>query len=328
MKTLVLTSLLMLGSWGSLTRIRDRNVAIQRAEVAYARGNFTVAAQQYHKAVEQLGARDEAVVLNLAHASAQAGQRAQARSMYGRLLLSRQPAVRSIARQQLAVLAARTGDYAQALSLLRKALVADPTNPGARYNYEALKAYLDQRQQEPQLPPPAPDGAGPPEQRPPDRQNPGRQPRPRAGQDRSGQLDDPTKPADRQNAPRSRADQQGQRDPARSDSSPGTGAPGGFQPGPGKPQQVARGTEPGSVRGLSDNGPGAEATGASRRAGSEPAAPNETQLQTQRERLQQMNLSSGQARQLLEALNAAEQQYLQQLPHKAVRKPDSGKPAW
>ncbi|SHI83671.1 Tetratricopeptide repeat-containing protein [Hymenobacter daecheongensis DSM 21074] len=325
MKTIVLTTLLVLGSWGSLTHIRDRNAAIRQAEAAYAKGDFRLAALAYRKAVEQLGARDEAVVLNLAHACVLAGQPAEARGFYGRLLTSRQPHTRSIARQQLAVLAAQKGDYAQAVALLRKALLADPTNAGARYNYEALKAYLDRRRQEPQLPPPASaaDDAAP------DPQSPASRPRPQPGPDQPGLLDDPTQPTDPRSAPRPRPDQRGQRDPARPKNSAGTGAKGGFQLGQGNRQAVAQGTQAGQVRGLSnDAGEVRPPTGAPRTASAEQAALNETQLQTQRERLQQMNLSSGQARQLLEALNAAEQQYLQQLPHKSARKPDSGKPAW
>jgi len=326
MKTFVLTSLLVLGSWGGLTRIRDRNTAIEQAQAAYTRQDFRRAAQAYRLAVEQYGAKDEAVLLNLAHACARAGQAAAARTFYGRLLTSRQPRTRSIARQQLAVLAAQKGDYAQAVSLLRQALLADPANAGARYDYEALKAYLNHQQHEPQIPPPASDGNAPPEKKPADPQS---QPRPQSGPDRPGQLDDPTQPSDSRNAPQARPDQQGRRDPNRPEASPGNGAPGGFQPGSGQQQAVARGSQPGTVRGLSDAADGTEAAGApSRRASSEQATLSETQLQTQRERLQQMNLSSGQARQLLDALNAAEQQYLQQLPHKATRKPDSGKPAW
>jgi hypothetical protein len=41
-----------------------------------------------------------------------------------------------------------------------------------------------------------------------------------------------------------------------------------------------------------------------------------------------MNLSTGQAKQLLNALSAAEQQYLQQIPRKATTKLPPGKPAW
>ncbi|GAA3997182.1 hypothetical protein GCM10022408_04810 [Hymenobacter fastidiosus] len=326
MKTFLLTSLVVLGGWGSLTHIRDRNAAVQRAEAAYARGNFRLAAAAYRKAVEQPGAADEALVLNLAHACLRAGQRAEARSCYGRLLTSRTSSTRSIARQQLAVLAAQQGDYARAVSLLRQALLADPTNTAARYNYEALKSYLDRQQREPRIPPPAPAGAEANEPRPTTPENPANQPRSRAGNDRTGQLDNPAQPENPLNTPQARPDQQGQRDPGQSAASAGRGAA-GFQPGQGSQQKVAIGSEPGSVRGLSEAAEGVE-DGTRRQPGAQPASLSETQLQTQRERLQQMNLSSGQARRLLETLNAAEQQYLQQLPHKSSRQPDPKKPAW
>ncbi|NVO85064.1 hypothetical protein HW556_09235, partial [Hymenobacter sp. P5252] len=109
----------------------------------------------------------------------------------------------------------------------------------------------------------------------------------------------------------------------------GGAASGGFQPGAGPERNVARGSQPGTVRGLSDEADSPAAPGGtSGRGGTEAAGLDEANQQTQRARLQQMNLSPGQARQLLEALRTAEQQYLQQLPRKATTPRDKNKPAW
>ncbi|PJJ59965.1 tetratricopeptide repeat protein [Hymenobacter chitinivorans] len=326
MRVLVVVLLLALPSWASLTRIRDRNEALLAAQTAYSRGEFTQAAQLYRRAVEKLGAQDEAVVLNTGHAFARAGQVAQARAYYGRLLASRAPAVRSVARQQLAVLAAQKGEYAQAVSLLRQALLADPTNKSARYNYELLRDFLARRPNEPQMPPaakPQPDANQPGKD-----QQPNRQPDTRPGQDKQGQRNDPTQPEDPRNQAQPRPDPAGQRNPNQPQPGAGSQAGENFQPGQGPQQRVAQGARPGSTRGL-DSGAGAEANGArSPQAGSEQATLNDTQLQTQRERLQQMNLSPGQARQLLDALRTAEEQYLQQMPRRSAQKPDPKKPTW
>lgn len=330
MKPLLLLLGGMLVSWGGLHTINDRNQAVQRAQQAYQRAAYRQAAQLYGRAVQELGATDEAVVLNLGHASARAGQSATARAAYGRLLGSRSRLVRSVAQQQLAVLASRGGDYAQALSLLRQALQTNPTNAAARYNYEIISDYLTRRQQNPTIPPPATADAPPGTDGQPDPQ-PGqsRQPRPRPGQDRPGQLPDPAQLQDARNAAQPRPNQNGPRNPNQPTDQAGSVADGSFQPGPGAQRQVALGSQPGLTRGFSNqpSQDGAPA-GASGQPGTDNAALDEAQLQTQRARLQQMNLSSGQARQVLEALSAAEQQYLQQLPRRATTKPDPSKPAW
>lgn len=324
MKSALLGGILLLTTWGGLTRIHDRNAAVQRAAAAYARQDFTTAAAAYKEAAVALGSRDEAVWLNLAHATLQAGRPAEARAYYGRLLTSKAPAVRSAALQQLAVLATRKGDYAQAITLLRQALLATPASNNARYNYEALRDFLARRAQNPQIPPPGTDGTPPPG---PSETEP--QAGARAGTEQQGQLNDPTQRQDPRSAPQSRADATGQRDPKQPSGTPGSAAAGGFRPGSGEQRQVARGSQPGSVRGLSDAETGPEAPGGtSRRGGTETAAPDEASMQTQRARLQEMNLSSGQARQILESLGAAEQQYLQQLPRKSAKPAEKGKPQW
>jgi len=330
---LVVLTLLLLGegTLSGITRIHDRNVAVQKAQVAYSRRDFAEAARYYQAAVDEFGAKEDAVVLNLAHACWRAGQSAQARTYYGQLLTSPTPAVRSVAQQQLALLATQRNEYAQAVGLLRQALLSNSHNAGARYNYELLRDYLARRQQSPTIPPPAtpPTGGKKPEPKPTDPQNQANQPKPTDGTNKPGQLDDPTQPQDPRNAPQQRPDQNGQRDANRPGNAPGNEAPGGFQPGEGAQRNVARSSQPGTVRGLSDAAEGPEAaSGRSRRAGTDLAAPDEAQLQTQRARLEQMNLNPDRARQLLNSLGDAEQQYLQQLPHKAEKKTDSGKPAW
>ncbi|UOQ68029.1 hypothetical protein [Hymenobacter volaticus] len=331
MKTGILLSFLaLLGGWGGFSAIHDRNEAVQKAQAAYRGGNYLAAATIYREAVEKLGATNEAVVLNWGHASTRAGQLAAARVAYGRLLTSRQPQVRSVARQQLGVLAADKGEYAQALRLLRESLLANPTNAVARYNYELISDYLQRRRDDPSIPPPATAGAPPTTENKRDtQQDPANQPPPRPGQDQQGELNDPNQPNEPRNAPQSRPNQGGQLDLNRPSGAPGTSANGSFKPGEGAERNVAQGSKPGSTLGLSDSETGPEAnSGVSNRAGTETATLDEAQLQTQRARLQQMNISSGQARQLLQALEAAEQQYLQQLPRKSTRKPESGKPTW
>ena len=155
MRSLLVLLLLSSGPFSGITRIHDQNLAVQRGRAAYSRGDFAGAVGYYRAAVEEYGATEDAAVLNLAHACWRAGQPVEARAYYGQLLTSPAPAVRSVAQQQLALLASRRGEYAQAVGLLRQALLANPSNAGARYNYELLHDYLARKQRDPTIPPPA-----------------------------------------------------------------------------------------------------------------------------------------------------------------------------
>ncbi|RSK50360.1 tetratricopeptide repeat protein [Hymenobacter rigui] len=321
MRSLLIGGVVLLGTWGGFTRIHERNAAVQRGTQAYLSKHYPEAAAAYKQAALTLRATSEAVWLNLAHATLRAGQPAEARGYYNRLSTSKQAATRSIAFQQLSYIAAQKADYAQALGLARQALLANPANADARYNYELLRELLNQQSARPQLPPPGTDGG------PGNEGAEKKTPQPQAGTDKPGQLNDQTR--DPRTAPQARPDAQGQRNPDEPSTQPGASANGNIQPGSGQKQQVAQGSQPGAVRGLSNEEGGPEAVGGnSRRGGTETASNAEANLQTQRARLQQMNLSPGQARQLLEALHATEQQYLQQLPRKATKPADRTRPGW
>lgn len=323
MKALLFTLLLAApptGFW--LTRVRAHNEAQALAQAAVARHQPAEAAYYYQQAaaLSGRGGPGPALLLNLAQAQAQAGQDAAARATYGRLLGSTvPPPLGSTARQQLAVLLARQQQVAQASSLLRQALQLNPANATARYNYEVLSEYL--AGQQPDSPPPPPPGSGPASQ-PKPKNTPAsggkelqKTPAPKAGADHPGQAPDPSQPpgGDAQ-APRPSAS--GQPDAQHPTPDAGSATNGGFRPGAGEQRPLPSGSGSGSQRGLdagATTGPAA-AGGRSRRPGTEAATNADLQLQTQRERLKAMNLSSAQAQQLLEALRESEQQYLQQRP--------------
>ncbi|MCC2545195.1 tetratricopeptide repeat protein [Hymenobacter sp. BT175] len=327
MKSTLLVVLLTLSGWGSLTQVRDRNETVTAAAAAYSKGDFTTAASLYRRAVTTLGASDDAVLMNLAHACIRAGQKAEARTYYGRLLTSTHPVRQSTARQQLAVLAAEKGEYAQAVGLLRQALRVYPGNKAARYNYELLSRYLARNPRNPDIPPPpnpGPVAAPKPKSGTEPQQEPSAQPQPRPGDGHRGEVNDPDQPEDPSQRAQRKASPRGLADPNQPLPNPGAGSANSLRPGPGSEQRVNRGAVPGSTQGLQDT----DAQG-SRSGGSvAPATDEDTRLRTQRNRLEQMNLSSGQAKQILEALKAAEQQYLQQVPRRSGRKPDASKPNW
>ena len=331
MKYLALVLLLAGGSgWTLLTQVRDRNAAVLTGTAAYARGDAPRAATAFAAALEAKARRtaDPRLVLNLAHAQTRAGQPTAAHATYGRLLANTPAALSSVARQQLAVQAAQAGNVAQALSLLRQALLLDPQNAGARFDFEVLSDYLAQRPNGPKIPPPP----GKPEadkQKPAEKKDGAENAKPaeKAGADRPGETTtSQPAPSTPPTAPRPQANK-GQPDARQPDPAPGSAAAGGRRPGSGTPQPVASGEAPGTQRGLDRNG-SAEGGRPFGRPGTEDATPDDVRLQTQRERLKAMNLSPAQARQLLETLRAQEQQYLQQLTRPATQPPDPGKPTW
>ncbi len=338
-KPLLLLLLLAPPAWRGLAWVRDRNAAVAAGQAAYARGDAGTAATAFARAaaINRASAGAAALLLNLGHAQRRAGQLAAARATYGQLLDASVPAaLGSVARQQLAVLAAEAGEVAPALGLLRQALVLDPANAGARYNYEVLSAYLARHRATPQMgPPPRSGGAPPAPKRPvPDGKSPNNQPTPsagsKAGTDRPGLVRDPAQPASAPNGPsqpRPNATGAPDRGPT---PTPGTMA-GRRAPAPTGPTGSApTGTQPGGSQGLNTAataGPTAPA-GRGRAPGTDDARATDARLQTQRERLRAMNLSPAQAQQLLDALKAQEQQYLQQVPRPAGPAVRRGQPTW
>ncbi|MFD2717339.1 tetratricopeptide repeat protein [Hymenobacter monticola] len=337
MKYWVLAALLLSGpGLQLLTRVRDRNEAVATGTAAYRRGETALAVYAFENALNAKARRpaDPRLLLNLAHAQTRAGMLVPAQATYERLLTGSPAALSSVARQQLAVQAARQGKLAQAIGLLRQALILNPGNAGARYDYEVLIEYLGKRPNAPKIPPPptpkeknAADEKAAPEKNG-TAQN---QPAEKAGTDRQGEVNDSKpSPVPPTGPPDSRPDPAGQPDQRQPSAAPASAAAGGRTLGNGTRQPLPSGEEPGQQRGL-DRSAGASsptANGRSNHPGTEAATPADVQLQTQRERLQAMNLSPAQARQLLETLRAQEQQYLQQLARPPAQKPNPNKPTW
>ena len=323
--------LLLLGPIGArITWVRDRNAAEAAGRAAYARGQAGRAARSFAAALAANPRRapDPQLVLNLAHAQLRAGHPDAARAAYGSLLAGSPANVSSVARQQLAVLAASRGNVAQAVSLLRQALLLDPRNATARFDYEVLSAYLAQRPAGPKIPPPGPAAQSPKPKPAPNNSADKNQPASRPGADHSGQVNaaepapSPTTPPQRRPAPT------GPADPQRPADGPGA-TTGGATTGQGPRRPVPSGAAAGNTRGLDRTAAvGTAARNGTQGPGTDEATPADQRLQTHRERLRAMNLSPAQARQLLETLRAEEQQYLQQLTRPAARPPDPRKPTW
>lgn len=303
----LLSSLLLLaglnplpGDGTGLNQIRTANRLATEAEAAYAAGRDAAAIRAYERLAELTPLPEEAR-LTLAHAHFRAGHLAQARAGYAPLSSSAAPARRAVAFHQLGLLAAGERDYDRALPLLRAALRADPATPAIRASYEALARWLATGPQDDNPPPGAPG-------------NPSR-PQPRPGT--AGQL----RPADSR--------------PGGPESAPkGTGR----QPGGGnrpaeegnRDEQIAQGREPGETRGFGPEpgGTGSAPPGSRAGASARAADPDASRVHTERAPQPDATISPAQAQMLLEAMQAAETQYLQQLPRPPRRAADPNRPDW
>lgn len=135
----LITAWLWWDSLFSLNQISRNNQARQEAQAAYQAGDFTRALRLYAYLSRTTTTIDPAVRLNLGHTYFQLKQFQKAKPQYETLMQSDRPDLRTAAATQLGVMACLEGDSATALSLFSRALLENPDNEPARYNFELVK---------------------------------------------------------------------------------------------------------------------------------------------------------------------------------------------
>ncbi len=125
-------------------KIGKVNTAKSEARKAYLAGDFKTAIAQY-KLLDSLGVKEDEVTMNLAHSYFHLNDTVNAMNNYQSLTASSNPKFRSLASQQLGVMANRNGKYEEALNHFKSALRADPANEEARFNYEMVKKKLEEK---------------------------------------------------------------------------------------------------------------------------------------------------------------------------------------
>ena len=110
------------------TKIGKVNSIKSEAKEAYTKGDFKKSASLFKILSDSLGIDEEEVKMNLAHSYYQLKDTVQAQNAYQALTRSNNPAYRSIAHQQLGVLANQQRKYEQALEDFKSALKANPNN--------------------------------------------------------------------------------------------------------------------------------------------------------------------------------------------------------
>jgi tetratricopeptide (TPR) repeat protein len=296
------------------------NQGVQEAETLFRRGQYRQAMALYQYLADSLQVKDDGLLLNQAHAAFLAGDEARASRNYTLLARNPDPVLQSIAATQLGIIYFRKENPERALYTFKKALIQDPTNETARFNYELVKKYLAAN---PSL---AKGRPRPPQQQPPGSLNP----------DNGGQTT-PARPSQQGSQGTTPDDQAAGTNPPvdRPDTGAGnrgnTGTDESRQPqpgGPGKPQDTPQGQSGKGPKGLSEEAGLGNNGGGQNKGGTEALSQQEKQMQTLRARLQDADLSPEKATQLLEALRQAELQYLQQVPRKATRPKRDDRPDW
>ena len=135
---------------GGFNDIATVNRLKQEAEAALQQKEYQKAARYYSQLVDSLQVDDDAVRMNLAHALLLAGDTATAQRTYSTLTSSQDRPLKSVAYQQMGVVASAQQKYPEALAIFKESLKANPTNEEARYNYELVKKLLEQQQEQEQ----------------------------------------------------------------------------------------------------------------------------------------------------------------------------------
>ncbi len=148
MKALALTLLIIFAPDPiDISRINKTKKA---AESAYLAGNYETAAAKYKILTDSMGVSEDEVFLNMAHSYFHLNDSANSTSAYNQLISSSNKEIKSIAYQQLGVMAKNNQLLEEAESMLKSSLRANPLNQEARYDYEVVKKLLQKQNEQKQ----------------------------------------------------------------------------------------------------------------------------------------------------------------------------------
>ncbi len=132
------------------TEIATINKLKKSAKEAYVSENYGTAINNYRYLIDSLDVDEDEIFLNLGHAYYKQNDTTNAKNFYARATMSSKPEIKSIAYQQLGVMAKSPQTLPQSLQYLKSAIKADPTNNDARYDYELVKKLLKEQEKQKQ----------------------------------------------------------------------------------------------------------------------------------------------------------------------------------
>ncbi|GGZ31479.1 hypothetical protein GCM10007049_25810 [Echinicola pacifica] len=141
--------LLLPASW---TQISKKNSALDQAEEAYKKADYEASVRAHLDLITNYELEGQEAAYDLALSYQLNGQEEEAKTKFTELLSSPNPLIASSSANQQGVMLGSEKKYKEALEAFKTALIKDPTNEIARYNYELLARWLenneDQNQEE------------------------------------------------------------------------------------------------------------------------------------------------------------------------------------
>lgn len=138
--TILLLLMLIPSSWN---RIAEENRAINRAERTFKLAEFENSVRAHLILLNDFAIRTPNANFNLGLSYQLNGQEAEAQRTFSGIVNSPDFKIASYSSNQNGVISAREDNYKEALQSFRLALIRNPNNEVARYNYEMLARWLD-----------------------------------------------------------------------------------------------------------------------------------------------------------------------------------------
>lgn len=120
------------------------------AEHFFKQHNFQEAAKKYTYLTDSMNVEDPEVMLNLAHCYYYMSDTANAKTAYQNVAALGSRPAKSIAYQQLGVMAKKPESLEESLQLMKAAVKENPDNMDARYDYEVVKKLIEKQKEEQQ----------------------------------------------------------------------------------------------------------------------------------------------------------------------------------
>ncbi len=287
-----------------ITKIARINATKKAAEKAYRTQDYDEAIRQYRILVDSMEVAEEAVYLNLGHCYFYKQQKDSAFMAYGQVANLKHKAMKSLAYQQMGTIRFEDKKYEESLDLLKQALINNPSNEEARYNYEMIKKLLREQQQQ--------DSKQNEDQQEQQNRQGQQQKKEQKQQDQQNQgKEEENKEAQKQQQDEEKEGEQKQQSQQQDEEKEGE-----------QKQQSQQQDEEKE----GDQQQKQEATQESPEEKQQREAAERTAQQQQR--LQEIQMSEEKAKMILEAMRSEEIRYYQQLKKKSKKPHDSSKPDW
>lgn len=142
----IIALILLASPLNDLDKIAKVNSLKKEAKAAYNQGEYKTAIEKYSFLLDSMQIEDDNIELNLANAYYKLKDSTNAVNGYNNLLSSKDKIIKSVAHQQLGIMADRAKKFDEALNHFKNAIKTNPANDEARYNYEMLKKMLDEQE--------------------------------------------------------------------------------------------------------------------------------------------------------------------------------------